>query len=700
MNEAFCNCQVHRADADPRCGFQRFLNGRGGVVMRCLSLLLAVGAGSLICVVPAGAADTPAPRLEIQALPDGTRKLDMQGAAGSRFELQVSTNLTVWDRWADITFSEPERSVIDSGPNLPPWRFYRLREAAVVAPSEYLLGLGGAGPLASGLSLANQPLSDGAQNLLAVHRTSPGDAAVVEAAGRWGGDTVNFIQQSSVLESRMDASSGMRQETRVRFSVYARENRLWKFDHRGEPEATLWTSLSTTNICSTSYATRRMVPDFADASRSWMFFSTPGPSRSCFSFPDDTRVLGLRLSMTADDAALDVPIPLVPLYDGTGALTGMVVQDGGVVRAVNPEFGNPEDLFSVPNAPLVVGGVTNYTTYTRGFLFGRSAPGRWLYLAVHQNQPEYLMGYDLAARRGPVPIVRLTVTSGTGTPGTLFGDWTDTDGTNVFLAMNSGSLTSSIVRINEDFALQRLADLPGVVNELSLTDDHVVVRLGRRFMSLPKAGGPARDLFTVPDTEDLVPRFRMRQVARTVDHPSLRQRNFITGGKLLWFETVRARQFPSRSAVYSIAVDGSETEPQRLADTSVVTWTAGAKVPWCAENPSHAVYLAAHWTPAATNSNRADYGGQPIMARSAADRSLLFEVGRFPAPETRIGTVSFPVLISKTEMYGEPFQFGQAGVLPIRGRAQTTAGTTAGLDLLYFKSDEPGLIPVTHYGID
>jgi hypothetical protein len=431
-----------------------------------------------------------------------------------------------------------------------------------------------------------------------------------------------------------------------------------------------------------------------------MFFSTPGPSRSCFSFPDDTRVLGLRLSMMADDAPVNVPTPLVPLYDGTGALTGMVVQDGGQVRAVNSEFGNPEQLFSVPNAPLVIGGVTNYTTYTRGFLFGRSAPGRWLYLAVHQNQPEYLMGYDLAARRGPVPIVRLTVTSGTGTPGTLFGDWTDTDGTNVFLAMNSGSLTSSIVRIDEDFALQRLADLPGVVNELSLTDGHVVVRLGRRFMSVPKLGGPARDLFTVPDTEDLAPRFRMRQVARTVDHPSLRQRNFITGGQLLWFETVRARQFPSRSAVYSIAVDGSETEPQRLADTSLVTWTARAQVPWCAENPSHAVYLATHWTPAATNSNRADYGGQPIVARSAADRSLLFEVGRFPAPVMRLGNQTFPVLISKTEMYGEPFQFGEAGVLPIRGRSQTATGTSAGLDLLYFKSDEAGLIPVTHYGID
>jgi hypothetical protein len=233
MNEAFCTCQVHRADAVSRRRFPRILNGWGKSARRVLSVLVAAGAGWVATVVPANAAETPAPSLEIRALPDGTRKLDLYGTTGSRFELQVSTNLTVWDRWADITFSEPERSVIDSGPNLPPWRFYRLREAAVVAPSEYLLGLGGAGPLASGLSLANQPLVDGSQNLLAVRRTSPGDAAVVEAAGRWGGDTVNFIQQSSVLESRMDSSSGMRQGTRVRYSVYARENRLWKFDHRG-----------------------------------------------------------------------------------------------------------------------------------------------------------------------------------------------------------------------------------------------------------------------------------------------------------------------------------------------------------------------------------------------------------------------------------------------------------------------------------
>jgi len=245
-----------------------------------------------------------------------------------------------------------------------------------------------------------------------------------------------------------------------------------------------------------------------------------------------------------------------------------------------------------------------------------------------------------------------------------------------------------------------VANLPGLVNELSLTDHHVVVRMGRKFLSVPKEGGTVRELATVPDTEELMPRYRMRRAARTVDHPTLRQRQFIRGGNRVWFETTRTRSAPVRFVVYSVAADGSDIELKRMADTSIVTWTAPASVPWCVENPSHAVYLAPQWTPTAGNRNRADFGDQPIVAYAAADWTVLIEVGRFPEPVVRSGTLQFPALVSKTEMYGEPLQFGEAGLLPIRGRTQTTNGTAAGTDLLYFKTDEPGLVPVTHYGVD
>jgi len=597
-----------------------------------------------------------------------------------------------------VTFSDPTRSLIDSDPGPFLARFYRLREAEAVEPARYLLGLGGAGPLSTGVRFFNQTITDGSQNLLLVRRTSPGDAELLEPAGRWGGDTVNFIHQGSVPEAEIDPANGLQRGTRVRFSVYARENRFWKFDHHGTTSE-LWSSLSTTNVCSISYQLRRIVPDYAQPERSWMFFTTPGPSGACIAFPDDTRMLGLRLSMTGDDAPLSVPLPLAPVYDAQGGLSGLIVQDGPRIQAVDAQFANPQNLFSVPNAPLVLNGVTNYTTYTRGFLFGRSAPGRWLYLAVHENLPEYLMGYDLAARRGPVPLIRLTSTSGIGTPTTLFQDWTDTDGSDVYLAVNSGLSTSTIVRIDEDLVLHTVGSLPVIAHELALSARHVVVRNGKRFFSLPKTGGASRELVTVPADEDLAPQFRMRRAARTVEHPTVRQRQFITGGDLIWFETVRARTSPNRTIVYSIAADGSEAAPTRLEDRSIVTWAAPAAVPWCVEGPAHAIYLAPHWTPTPLNL-RADFADQPIVAFAAADRSLLFELGRFPALPMRVGNQTVLTQISKSSMSGEPLQFGEAGLLPIRGRPQTTAGTSSGFDLLYFKSDQPGLIPVTHYGID
>lgn len=667
---------------------------RRATILRSLVRTVMAGAS----LASAVAADS---RLAIERPTADTTQLTLTGETGRTYEVQVSTNLDRWERQAVVPLTASPLTYADPDAASASHRFYRLLALDPVDPGvrRFLLGLGGTGPIAS-LPFANQTMTGGDRQILAVDPAAPMPPAVVVPAGQYSGDTVNFIHQNSILEATVDPDTGLHTDTRVRFTVYARDNRLWKFDHLGGPGGEPWTTLTTPEVCTFSYTLRRVAPDFADARRSWMFFVAPGPSGNCFAFPDDTRVLGLRLDMGPDDPPRRVPIPLAPLYAADGALTGFVAQDADKVQRVDPDFGNPTTLFTVPNPPIVLNGVTNYTTYNRGFLFGRSAPGRWLYLGVHNFLTEYLMGFDLAGGGSPVPILRVPSTSSGNPAGTLFGDWTDTDGAHVFLALNEGPTRSVIVRIAEDFSVQRLATNTAAVHELALTDTHVIVRSDKTLRALPKSGGEPRLLTTLAADEEFVPKFRTRRGARTVEHPTLRVRRFLTGGGNVWFETTVGRSVPSQHEVRVIDAGDPNATVERLADRSLITWVAPDAAPWCAEPPARAVYLANRRIPTPPTDLRRDLSGLPLRAHDAATRAVVVEVGTFPTATLTLGTTTAPTSVFAQEVLGEPFHWGQPGLIPIQGRPLTPTGQPAGVDLLLFRSDTPGLVPVTGFGID
>ncbi len=578
-------------------------------------------------------------------------------------------------------------------------RFYRAMLLSDPEPGgRMLLGLGGNG-MTSSLVFTNQTTSGGQQALIAVDPSAPDDWRIIEPAGRHSSETVNFVHQNSVLEATVDPQTGLHAHSRIRFSVYARENRIWKFDHESGADGTLLSALSTAELCSTAYSVRRVVHDYADASRSWAFFTTPGPSRSCFPFPDDLRHLGVRMDMGPDDPPRPVPLPLTPIYATSGSIAGFVVQDQEKIQRVDADFANPKTLFTVPNPPLVINGVTNYTVYTRGFLFGQSAPGRWLYLAVHEFQNEFLMGYDLSAEEGPVPIVRLPSTSSSSPNGTVFSDWTDTDGTNVFIALNEHPNRSVIARIGEDFTLQRLATNAAAVHELSLTDGHVVIRNDKRIWSVPKSGGEPRLLVSLANNQELVPKFRVRRAARTVEHNTVRIRMLVTAGENVWFEATFSEHFNvPRHDVHVVSAADPEPVVETFESASIVTWAAPPEMPWCVDTSAHAIYIVDHREPTLTDV-RHDIAGMPFHARDGRTREYLFEMGRMPTANLTVGSVSDSVPISYGTVMGEPLQYGEPGLIPIYGRP-IVDGKVTGPDLVLFHSDMPGLIPVTRFGID
>jgi len=652
--------------------------------------------GLLPLLLSRAAGAEPESRLSITARPGNAQEIGITAAVGKSYELQGSTNLILWDPLVQFALTNSPLLWIDPDASALARRFYRLKDVpASTNLAHFLLGFSGATPVfGEGVSFSDRLVSASFYELSVVNVAQPSPSRVVEPAGAFAADVANFGHQAGVLEAVVDPVTGLYSNLRTRFTVYPKNNRLWKIDHLAPatgPVPELWSSLATTELCSISISTlRRTAHDYADGSHSWMFFISPSPGKTCTSFPDTSLFRALRLDMKGDEAPLTIPRPLLPLHNRSGVIDGFLVQDGLQVQRVDARFANPVNLFKDPSVPVVIGADTIYPNLAQGCLFGTNAPGIWVFPMAHQNNPRHLMAYVLPGGGNPVPLLSAPL-DGLAANGSVFHQRAETDGASLFLAMNNG-FTSSVVRIDHDLTYRILGGIEAEAQELGLTDSHVILRAGKTLRSIPKTGGAARTIAMLPNTEEWLLKFRQQRVLRVLDGTSQRLRAFLTGGENVWFEVVQPRApLLPRNHVYVVRADGTEPLPQKLSNKAIVTWAARQELLWSVDGGAHVLYIADQHTLNTASVTRTDFGGKPIQVYEGATRNILFEAGLFPAP--LVPGTTRETIVSKSEVLADPFQFGQPGLVPI-------FGGRGGNDLLLLRGGSPGLTPATHYGVD
>jgi hypothetical protein len=564
-----------------------------------------------------------------------------------------------------------------------------------------LVGLAGNQFADAGVRFANGPMTSGYRHLMTVDPRQPDPAVLAVEAGTYGADTENFIHQNSIIEATVEPATGNLTQLGIRYSIFARDGRLWKLDHRSTtpPVPQRWTTLAVSNICSTSYILRRVAHDYADASQSWVMIASPASEGGCTGFPEDVVYRALRLDMGPDDAPIDVPRPVCAVHNATGAIDGFVVQNGGLVQRVDRSFQNPVTLYTDPNPPIIINDRPLQSPFNRGVVFGPQRPGLWLFIGTHQFQVDYLFGVDLETNEPATPLFRLPTDAGND-GNAVFTHRTEADADSLYLAPRWGFNTSSIVRIDPDLSVTTLASLNVRLDELTLTEDHVIVRDERNIRAVPKVGGELRLLGTLPANEEMVQHPRVRWAIRGIEGLTIRWRTLLPAGHNIWFESVTlANPKENRVVVLNTTPD---TDPVSLPAKSILTWAAPASIHWSADPSAHTLYLADQRVPILTPPTdlRTDFAGMPVRAIRGDTGEEAFVLGTFPIPTLRIGSTIGEGPINKTVVMGEPFQYGQPGLIPVLGRPTTTNNTPAGVDLFHFQSDTPGLTPVTRFGLD
>lgn len=644
------------------------------------------------------------PRLEIERLEDGRARLQWNVPSGQSSSLQSSTNLADWTVLESFPQNPAEVTYLDDAIPLLPHRFYRLLLDPLDPgsdPVRHLVGLAGYQFADAGVQFANGPMTSGYRHLMTVDPRQPDPATLAVPAGTFGGDTENFIHQNSILEATVDPATGLLSQLGIRYSIFARDGRLWKLDHRSPtpPVPQLWTSLAVSNICSTSYILRRVAHDYADASQSWVMVASPNSQGGCNAFPEDVVYRALRLDMGPDDAPLEVPRPVCAVHNAAGAIEGFVVQDGRLVQRVDRSFQNPVTLYTDPLEPVLINGRPLQSPFNRGVVFGPQRPGLWLFIGTHQFQVDYLFGVDLAQNSPATPLFRLP-TDASSDGNAVFSHRTEADDRSLYLAPRWGISTSSIVRIDPDLSVTTLAGLNVRLDELTLTDQHVIVRDGRNIRAVPKVGGELRLLGVLPETMEWVQHPRLRWAIRGIEGVTVRWRTLLPAGNNVWFEGVTLTS-PKQNQVHRLSTTPG-TDAVFAPAKSILTWVAPASIHWSADPSAHTLYIADQRVPILTPPTdlRTDFAGMPVRAFRGDSGEESFVLGTFPIPTLRIGSTVGAGPINKTVVMGDPFQYGQPGLIPVLGRPTTTNNTPAGVDLFHFRSDTPGLTPVTRFGLD
>jgi hypothetical protein len=421
-----------------------------------------------------------------------------------------------------------------------------------------------------------------------------------------------------------------------------------------------WTTLPAELICANPVGSsmQRTAQDFQDPARSWMFFVTPrDPQLSCFEFAD-LQWLAARVNMDEDTPPLPIGEPLATVYNDQGGIAGHVVRDGfgtvmkqgDTIQYVNANFENPRNLFDFANFQAL--GV-----------MGDTPPGKLVF-----TDGSRVMRYNLDGSQAE-PEELIPAMPGRTVTSRFLVNANENEGFNAFVILLIG--TDELVwRLPGQDAAVLIGQFPAgpLQTEYNVTDSHVIQFTDRTVRSLPKTGGTATTIATIDADVSVMP-IQPRTPSFNLNFGNDTRGRFAVAGEYVWYQTARNAAGTKPSRVHSVRGDG--TGAQTIDGARIAKVAAPPSLGLFDAPEAHTLYIAE------SESAAGAFGGATIRAYRGEDRSLQFTLGVLPADAVNVIDVAVP-----------PMQFGMRGLITwsIAGNAWRIGS---------FKSDEPGLTPVT-----
>ena len=508
-------------------------------------------------------------------------------------------------------------------------------------------------PVATGSTpFADQTNTGMGGDLVAVNGAAPTQKSVLEAAGSWYSFPTKNI--GVVLQGTVNQLTGSISGLHQRYTTYVKNNRLMKIDQdttSGFPVPTQWSTLAVANICFGSYLFYNVATDFADPTKSYVFFTSPNASGACSAIGTDLRpdatYRALRMDMGPNDPPLTIADPLAAIRNFSGAITGFIVRNGAKVQRTDANFANAVDLFDAPVGMISVG------------VFGGAAPGVWVY-----TDSSDLFAVDLSNPGAPTALglpVDFAVTTHQAAVA---------DGAAMYVAFGR-----NLFRINQDRTAFQLATAGEAIQEVSTTQTHVIFKTNSTLGSVLKSGGAIASLATGLGVLDTFPSIdRNGSLDPSTGSSSFWLRSFLVGGENVYYVT-ESGNAPNTYVVHIVGSDGSV--PTTISGARIVSWTEAPTVPWIGNTPAQTIYIA-------EGESTHLFGGSPINAYDPSTRTQRFALGAYPP--------SLSVNFDAGQI--DALQFGALGML----RAMTASNTgTLGNNLFVFQSDRAGLTQATQY---
>ncbi len=318
-------------------------------------------------------------------------------------------------------------------------------------------------------------------------------------------------------------------------------NRLYRqplTSYGGVPTAIAVSTQARDKTCFTQTFT-----DYAAANKSVLVFQQPGADGVC-SNGDDTYAAA-RMDMSNVSAPLAVQQTVFAIRSSAGALAGFLVRDGQQVKRVDPSFGSPVTMFTVPpeepSQPLAP-------------LYGMRDLGN-LFLFNSGNTVFVWNGNrtSIAAPKALAYAFSYTFT---------FGDALAVDADTMYfttrevgkISLNRYSAASDTVSTVAEIPAQS-GDLASERSSLNMTANYFVVGnpVDNSVWVVPRAGGPARLLYSLG----------------TKLEPAVQ-----VAGERVWFATATSAGF----AYATILTDGSGLQVIPNARSAGCVYRAGARV--------------------------------------------------------------------------------------------------------------------------
>lgn len=492
-------------------------------------------------------------------------------------------------------------------------------------------------------TFADGPETSGTPALVAVKADNPGlGTSTVEAGGQ-----MSFWNHSVIQAS---VSGGQVSNVQQRYYAYFKGSRLYKVDQSissGVPVPALLSSLKSSEVCGRSSVTMDLAMldgmgnDFVDPSRSWMFMVAPGPDGRCDTSADN-QAWAVRLNMDGGSSARLIDMPVAEIRNNDGTLAGFVLRKGTQLSRVDADLGSPTALFKLGSA--------DFNNLSDGNI-GSSGPGIWLFIEGGK-----LYGVDLAKLDGAKLLA--TLAADESHQGTVVSD-----GPHGYLALTSLSGTR-ILHITDTLAVDTLATLDVQASDVQLTSSHVVVQsLGLsgkkgQVIGIARAGGAKSVLYTLADGEA----FGQSQ----------------TSGGNVYVNVLGIGPSPSVRTLISAPDGGSQ---QWLPGSMVVGWMGAKTWParsWLGGSASWALFMVDGAV------GPFNMSGGTLRSVQGDTRQTLVTYGKLPTG---------PMATS----YAYVSNYGQASLLPVFSVEGSGSGSSFIMDLLYLKTDAPGLTRMTNF---